>query len=1221
MEHKKLKMASKIISLEENEGVLSVHTDQLQRCLTPHLEKKVKVISVCGEFRTGKSTLLNTWMNKHGFFEVGHTTQAKTKGVWMGVIEDENQVIILLDFEGLYNSQSGGFDSWLLLIMIFVSNETVLNCRGSINGLTVKHLLHILIVCKNDAATVAAENWQIPHAIFIVRDFENDHHEGQNDDDYLNDILTADNKYSRILKNYLGEKKKCYTLPRPHRLPKSLGSLGEDGRIVDVEADFLEKAQMIFNYILNMQGNNLMKCSDWIRVVRDVTQKIEEIRQSDPQGTRINTSIPKRELLDMVNNDFAEGMARLDAITEDLQQIRGGEPYDKEKTKKNKDKSLKETVKAWGESDTHLLKFVNDFEKTMRKLNDITAKDYEQMYGTNASLKGFEAHLTKNCHGLERPYIKNFYLKQHLHLQYKIVTQWMDDHKICDIQRSLAMARVDDKEKKNNSTLRHYLLDCQTEVYSDPQYSFLEELKSPDLFQPPKDMSGIAEQITAKVVKQIIHLQKIINTCFIPFTELQHQFLLLDVQRDFLFGNLLEVYNCCVQLWNIFLEPICRKMPQVNDWERVCLVDTLAPLIKFQNFYENMDTYIVNKRKQNPGLHLFLGWSECALEMTLLSANKKTAEHCKQMPESLKKLLDEIHKDKCPDIYRDISRLEKRLNSSDNDVLQFELSLFNDSLSTHPEAKTIDIGALEQVQIDKETEDEVEQLLMAEYKHLKRLRLLVFLQDLVKQVKEVHLMEEFDHNIFQGIRNVYKSHAIFWKSLNNMHPLKLPALSTSLREFTSDLEVHRLYLCEEQDTVKQIKNQMSGKTHFAALLKLVVKQKWWEPKADLVDIFKEPATHMKILLKIMGKIQCVIPSYSSGALEEGKTSIEKLLQTINKDADQREAADKREATGNKAEDMKEAADKIEAADKKEVADKKEATSKRETAGKSLEFERKTTFLRNISNLRIDLIEKTATRLIETSPKLCEEFIFCHQEFWVRRSHTLHILKELQNDLQSGKLGFNITKLVTSLAGIASGGLGIASVLLPFLLPGVIAAGVTVGVASLATVISSRVFSNIMENKISAALLCDTISSASFESAFERLEKEIEQQKVQKTHETPEGRVNPAEAIGGAVRGVGAAVQVGRGVLKVADVCANPLVVAGHIAGGVAGGVGILVDAVQMGITIHDMVKNGSKDERSQYVSECIKLMELEMEYNAKIAIPLKYHMFKRCIEKVMHKQK
>lgn len=44
---------------------------------------KVSVVAIAGPYRTGKSFLANRLLNQSKGFEIGSTTQACTKGIWI----------------------------------------------------------------------------------------------------------------------------------------------------------------------------------------------------------------------------------------------------------------------------------------------------------------------------------------------------------------------------------------------------------------------------------------------------------------------------------------------------------------------------------------------------------------------------------------------------------------------------------------------------------------------------------------------------------------------------------------------------------------------------------------------------------------------------------------------------------------------------------------------------------------------------------------------------------------------------------------------------------------------------------------------------------------------------------------------------------------------------------------------------------------------------------
>ena len=112
----------------------------------------IKVVSVCGPFKSGKSTLLNTWCEKSASFKVGHTTEAATDGIWIHVI-DQKQNVILLDVEGWDNSKSKNQDIWLPLIMMMISSEVVINIKNNIDNTCLRNVSYPL-------------EWKVIYSIF-----------------------------------------------------------------------------------------------------------------------------------------------------------------------------------------------------------------------------------------------------------------------------------------------------------------------------------------------------------------------------------------------------------------------------------------------------------------------------------------------------------------------------------------------------------------------------------------------------------------------------------------------------------------------------------------------------------------------------------------------------------------------------------------------------------------------------------------------------------------------------------------------------------------------------------------------------------------------------------------------------------------------------------------------------------------------------------------------
>ena len=67
------------------------------------IKKPVAVLSICGPYRSGKSYFLSRLLGRPGAFQLGHSMQACTRGIWMAtsVLECEEYAIVLLDTEGI----------------------------------------------------------------------------------------------------------------------------------------------------------------------------------------------------------------------------------------------------------------------------------------------------------------------------------------------------------------------------------------------------------------------------------------------------------------------------------------------------------------------------------------------------------------------------------------------------------------------------------------------------------------------------------------------------------------------------------------------------------------------------------------------------------------------------------------------------------------------------------------------------------------------------------------------------------------------------------------------------------------------------------------------------------------------------------------------------------------------------------------------------------------
>ena len=96
------------------------------------IRKPVAVLAVCGPYRTGKSYFISRIISKPGSFQLGHSMEACTRGIWLSTfaLECDDFVLLLLDTEGIGAVEGAGPESIttkLLVSTILLSSLLVYN--------------------------------------------------------------------------------------------------------------------------------------------------------------------------------------------------------------------------------------------------------------------------------------------------------------------------------------------------------------------------------------------------------------------------------------------------------------------------------------------------------------------------------------------------------------------------------------------------------------------------------------------------------------------------------------------------------------------------------------------------------------------------------------------------------------------------------------------------------------------------------------------------------------------------------------------------------------------------------------------------------------------------------------------------------------------------------------------------------------------------------------
>lgn len=202
-------------------------------------DKHVKIISVAGPYRSGKSFLMNRALGQMRGFDIGSTVQSCTKGVWIWnqpIIdandEDEN-VTLLIDTEGLFSSErSTDTDLKLFALTILLSSSFIYNQMGPINesALSDMQLVVNLVnyfgnLSEAKGGNKMSEEFQAPDFYWTLRDFYHDIDEFETFDAYMEDCLKLDldsvsseslkkNQVRKLITSFF-KQRRCFAMVRP----------------------------------------------------------------------------------------------------------------------------------------------------------------------------------------------------------------------------------------------------------------------------------------------------------------------------------------------------------------------------------------------------------------------------------------------------------------------------------------------------------------------------------------------------------------------------------------------------------------------------------------------------------------------------------------------------------------------------------------------------------------------------------------------------------------------------------------------------------------------------------------------------------------------------------------------------------------------------------------------------------------------------------------------
>ncbi|XP_062961861.1 guanylate-binding protein 4-like [Cynocephalus volans] len=266
-------MKAPICLVENQEEQLTVNPKALE--ILDKISQPVTVVTIAGQYRTGKSYLMNRLARQNHGFPLGSTIRSETKGIWMWCLphpSKPNHTLVLLDTEGLGDVEKGDpkNDLWIFALAVLLSSTFVYNSMSTINHQALEQLHYVteltgLIRAKSSPRPADVEDSTefvsfFPDFVWTVRDFVLelvlDGHP-ITEDEYLENALKlipgknpkiqSSNMPRECIRHFF-PKRKCFVFDRPTSDKKLLAhveQLSED----QLDCNFQSQSKNFCSYI------------------------------------------------------------------------------------------------------------------------------------------------------------------------------------------------------------------------------------------------------------------------------------------------------------------------------------------------------------------------------------------------------------------------------------------------------------------------------------------------------------------------------------------------------------------------------------------------------------------------------------------------------------------------------------------------------------------------------------------------------------------------------------------------------------------------------------------------------------------------------------------------------------------------------------------------------------------------------------------------------------